>query len=105
MKANVPERPPHDPPLVLTLYVAGDNAYSRRARENLDLLVRDCAASATIHVVDVLESPAMSLDWRIFATPTLVIAGNGGHASLFVGDPRDDEDIRAILVAARESRV
>ncbi|MEO8135018.1 MAG: circadian clock KaiB family protein [Betaproteobacteria bacterium] len=103
MKPNRGSEPPGLPPLILTLYIAGDNAFSQQTQTNLEALVRDCAVAATVSVVDVLESPQLTLKNRIFVTPTLVIAGHRAQESLIVGDPSDSAEVAKILMARRDS--
>lgn len=83
--------------LTLTLYVAGDNGFSRRAKANLDLVLIECAVDATIRLVDVLEHPEEAMARRIFATPALVVASGSKPASLIVGDLSDRERVISIL--------
>ena len=87
-------------PLSLTLYVAGDNAFSRRARSNLDLILVDARLQATIRVVDVLKNPEQAIENRIFATPALVVGAASPSPSLIVGDLSKRDRILSILVGS-----
>ena len=61
------------PPFEFRVYVAGATPLARGAVANLRAL---CLASVgpdhEIHVVDVLEQPALAEDARILATPTVI---------------------------------
>jgi len=83
--------------LTLTLYVAGDNGFSRRTKANLDLVLREVGVSAPIRLVDVLEHPEEAMEQRIFATPALVVASGSKPASLIVGDLSDRDRVASIL--------
>lgn len=84
-------------PLSLTLYVAGDNAFSRRARSNLDLILVDEQLEATVRIVDVLDNPEEAIENRIFATPALIVGAASLSPSLIVGDLSDRDRIVSIL--------
>lgn len=77
-----------DPPVALCLYVAGDSAGSRRAKENLDRLVKRLSPSAEMLVVDVLDDPAAAEAAGILATPTLSLDGSDPPRRI-VGDLSD----------------
>jgi hypothetical protein len=87
-------------PLSLTLYVAGDNAFSRRARSNLDLILDDARLQATIQVVDVLKNPEQAIEKRIFATPALIVGAASPSPSLIVGDLSNRDRILSILLGS-----
>jgi hypothetical protein len=93
--------------LVLTLYVAGDNTFSRQARANLSSIVTGAALGATIRLVDVLQHPEATLEHRIFVTPALV-ATTGGHAPMMIVGDLSDHDrvlrlLRSLAVGVRAS--
>lgn len=70
----------------LTLYVAGDNAFSRQALANLQSIVVDAELSIGVRLIDVLKHPDVALEKRMFVTPALVIAHSSGTESLIIGD-------------------
>ena len=84
--------PGKDGQRVLELYVAGDTLNSRRARENLDVIVQQLDEPTAVTVVDVVKSPKEALARRIFATPSL-ISINGGQKVLIIGDLADREAV------------
>jgi hypothetical protein len=87
-------------PLSLTLYVAGNNPFSRRAKANLDLILVDTGLEATIQVVDVLKEPEQAIENRIFATPALIVGAASLSPSLIVGDLSDRDRIASILLGS-----
>src|SRR4051812_7063744 len=82
--------------LSLTLYVAGDNAFSRIAEANLRSIMLEMQLHAAITTVNVLQHPELTLKKRIFATPALVVS-NGGAESLIVGDFSERDKISGVL--------
>jgi circadian clock protein KaiB len=89
--------------LKLTLYVAGNNAFSRQARANLDGIIRDAGVQldVQVEVIDVLETPEVTLVKRIFITPALLMTNADGVESLIVGDFTRHESITQALQSAR----
>jgi hypothetical protein len=87
-------------PLSLTLYVAGDNAFSRRAKANLDLILVDARLQATIRIVDVLKNPEHAIENRIFATPALIVGAASQSPSLVVGDLSNRDRVLSILLGS-----
>ena len=83
--------------LVLTLYVAGDNAFSRRAQANLQSILAEVGLQVTVNVVDVIKHPELTMEKRIFVTPALVVSGEEGQESLIVGDFRERDKIIRVL--------
>lgn len=90
-------RPRRGGPLRLTLYVAGDNAFSRRAKDNLRTLLAEADIGVRLAVIDVLQDPERALRERIFATPALVVLAAGGRRSLIVGDLSERDKVRSAL--------
>ncbi len=84
-------------PLSLTLYVAGDNAYSRQAKANLDSILADSGVETPVVVVDVLKHPEVTVKNRIFVTPALVVVHTPGSDYLIVGDLTERDKILRIL--------
>jgi hypothetical protein len=78
--------------LVMKLYVAGNNPYSLRALENLEILQAELDCEAAVEIIDVMQSPEIALTEGIFATPALVIR-IGGASMLFVGNLSQRQDI------------
>lgn len=60
-----------DPPLRLCLYVTGDSAGARRARENLNRLLERLPGAVEVEIVDVLEDPGRAETSGVLFTPTL----------------------------------
>jgi len=92
-------RGPHDVALEhlrLELYIAGDTSNSRRARANLEAIVRDLGAPLPVDVIDVFQNPRAAAGRNIFATPSL-IAAYAGHEALIVGDLSNHEAVRTRL--------
>jgi hypothetical protein len=86
--------------LVLTLYVAGDNTFSRQARANLKSIVVSAGLNTTIRVVDVLQHPEMTLKHRIFVTPALVATSGEYPQTMIVGDLSDHDNVVRVLRSA-----
>ena len=87
-------------PLLVTLYVAGDNAYSRQARANLESIIVDAGVETTVRIVDVLMNPQLTLEKRIFVTPALVISKGTGPESLVIGDLAERDKVERLLRSA-----
>lgn len=62
---------PSTSPVRLTLYLAGNDASARRARESLGRISKSLSATVRIEIVDVLENPGRAELAGIIATPTL----------------------------------
>lgn len=75
----------NDSGICLTFYVAGDGPYSRRARDNLSLLLEALPPGVEARVVDVVENPEEALTKAIFTTPALVVEA-GDARWRFIGD-------------------
>ena len=58
-------------PVDLRLYIAGESAGARRARENLSRMSKLLPATARVEIVDVLLEPERAEAAGILATPTL----------------------------------
>lgn len=61
------------PPYEFRLYVAGHTPLARAAVDNLRAVCLACVGpDHEIHVVDVLDHPALAEEARILATPTVI---------------------------------
>ena len=87
-------------PLLVTLYIAGDNAYSRQARANLESILVEAGVETKVRIVDVLVNPQITLEKRIFVTPALVISNGKGPESLVIGDLVEREKVSRLLRSA-----
>ena len=87
--------------LSLTLYVAGDNTFSRRARANLEGIVADMGIVTSVVIIDVLANPELTLTKRIFVTPSLIIRYDIGPEMLIVGDLTDRRKVTTTLCNAQ----
>ncbi len=58
---------------VLRLYVAGQTAHGRRAKNNLEKIADQFLEGlCDIEVIDILETPKLAFEESILVTPTLV---------------------------------
>jgi circadian clock protein KaiB len=96
MMGELEIRTVEQPTLSLNLYVAGNTANSSRAKSNLDAIVAKLDFPYTLQVVDVILSPKLALEKRIFATPSL-ISSYKGHKVLIVGDLSDHDAVLSAL--------
>ncbi|MEO8752885.1 MAG: circadian clock KaiB family protein [Casimicrobiaceae bacterium] len=85
----------------LTLYVAGDNAYSRQAQANLHAIIAASGVQVAVSVIDVLKHPELTLQKRIFTTPALIVTNDGGAESLIIGDLSEREKVARMLFDSR----
>lgn len=83
--------------LSLTLYVAGDNTFSRRAQSNLQSIISDEGLQWEVNIVDVLKHPELTMRKRIFVTPALVVSSDGDPESLIIGDFSEREQVTRLL--------
>jgi circadian clock protein KaiB len=84
-------------PLVLRLYIAGDTASSRRAKQNLHRLRASVASKGwDVEIVDVLSRPDLADKAGIIATPTLSYE-DIHRARRIVGDLSDTKRILKFL--------
>jgi circadian clock protein KaiB len=82
---------------LLRLYISGDTASSRRAKENLSRLrERVLEPRWTIEIVDVLTTPQRAEEAGILATPTLSYDHPGGPKRI-IGDLSDASRILRFL--------
>ncbi len=82
---------------VLKLYVAGVEANSRLARENLKRICDEYLEGRhRIDVVDVLTDFASALKERVFVTPTLILVSPEPRATI-VGNLGDRERVISAL--------
>ncbi len=85
-------------PYRFMLFVAGDETNSALARENLRHIcaeyLRD--GTATITIVDVVEDFQTALDNNVLVTPTLLVEGPRGRATI-VGNLSDIDRILLTL--------
>lgn len=74
---------------LLRLYVAGNSASSRRARQNLERLRASLDSRGwDVETVDVLDRPDLAESARIIATPTLSYE-DASRARRIIGDLSD----------------
>lgn len=88
-----------EPPLQLTLFIAGDSAASRRARVRLAGLLAEAGLSIEPRVVDVLGAPHEAMAQRIFVTPALVVRLQG-QVHTFLGDLAQTDGLLPVLRAS-----
>ena len=85
------------PLYVLRLYVAGHEANSQLARENLRLLCDEYLKDRSlIEEVDVLQDPSSAFQYHILVTPTLVMLKPGPPATV-VGNLADKDRVLKAL--------
>jgi circadian clock protein KaiB len=89
---------------LLRLYISGDTASSRRAKENLARLRENTLGSEwTVDVIDVLTAPQRAEEAGILATPTLSYDHPGGPKRI-IGDLSDASRILRFLgIEAKEA--
>jgi len=85
------------PRLSLTLYVAGDNVYSRIAQANLKSILAEMDLHVRFSTVDVLRHPELTMQKRIFVTPALIVSTDAGVESLIVGDFSNREKVTGMF--------
>ncbi len=67
----------------LQLFVAGDEANSRMAKENLaQLCETHLAGRCTVEIIDVLQDFQAALANNVLVTPTLVVSSSGRLATI-----------------------
>ena len=82
---------------VLRLYIAGNSASSRRARQNLhDLRISLDSEAWGVEIIDVLKNPELAEQAGIIATPTLSYE-HLGRPRRIVGDLGDSKRILEFL--------
>ncbi|MFC7398404.1 circadian clock KaiB family protein [Chelatococcus sp. GCM10030263] len=88
---------------LLRLYISGDTASSRRAKENLSRLRESTLGSRwTVDVIDVLTAPQRAEEAGILATPTLSYDHPAGPKRI-IGDLSDATRILRFLgIEAKE---
>ena len=85
----------------LTLYVAGKEPNSERARENLRT-IREKAGTPAIRVIDVYREFEAALRERIVVTPALVVTtAHPPRRMVFLGTLEDTDAVRAWLDAEK----
>jgi circadian clock protein KaiB len=81
----------------MTLFVAGGEANSRRAKENLiRLSEEELKDGYELDVVDVLENFKAALENHVMVTPTLIVTEPSPGVTI-LGDLRDTRRLRAAL--------
>lgn len=81
----------------MTLFVAGGEANSRRAKENLTRLSEEELKDGyELDVVDVLDDFKAALVNHVMVTPTLIVAEPSPGVTI-LGDLRDTTRLRAAL--------
>ena len=78
--------------LSLTLYISGDSANGRRARDNFGTLLRRLTDTCDAQIVDVLTDPYAAEEARVIATPMLVLTSST-PARRVIGDLSDLEGV------------
>lgn len=88
-----------------TLFVAGDDARSRLARENLNALcAEDLGDACRCTVIDVFEDFEAAAAHNVLITPTLLIKG-ADAVTIVIGDLSDREELwRALRTAGARPR-
>ena len=79
-------------PVPLILYVSGDTANSRRARQNVDLLCGRIEGGCNIDVIDIKADPEAAESHRVLATPMLLLSNNERMCRV-IGDLSDIEQV------------
>lgn len=80
----------------LDLYVAGNTVNSRRAKCNLEFLLKRLETPYTVSVIDVLQTPDRAMKNSIFTTPALILTV-GAKRVLIVGDLNDMDAVLSAL--------
>jgi len=89
---------------LLILFVTGDAPRSRRARANLDRMLRSMGREdLQPHEIDLLQQPQQGLTYSVFATPSLLKTDRQGGGSLLYGDLSDSERLERFLVDLPET--
>jgi circadian clock protein KaiB len=71
----------------LILFITGDAPRSRRARANLaEALQRHGQDPQDAHEIDLVQDPAQTFAYGIFATPALLRTGANGRQKVLYGD-------------------
>lgn len=84
-------------PIRMTLFIAGDEVNSRRARENLARLCeQECKGRCELNVIDVLEDFQAAVEHNVMVTPTLIVTEPPPTVTI-LGDLRDTARLRAAL--------
>lgn len=79
------------------LFVAGDEANSRRARENLERLCADhIPEKCEIKVTDVLVDFQEAIDTRVYVTPALIVNPDESRVTIF-GNLSNTQKVLAAL--------
>lgn len=74
-----------------------ENELTRRARRNLESILKQIDSTIDIEVIDVLQHPESALQSEVYVTPTLIDCGHNGHGRL-IGDFSDAEVVRRFLL-------
>lgn len=84
----------------LVLFVTGDAPRSRRARANLARALEDLGTTARPREIDLVEEPAESLRYGVFATPALLHLGEDGPEGVLYGDLSESAHLQRFLADA-----
>jgi circadian clock protein KaiB len=96
LMSEMENRKAEAPTISLDLYVAGSTANSCRAKLNLESIVAKLNFPYTLQVVDVIQSPKLAWERRIFATPSLILTFRA-QKILIVGDLSDHDAVLSAL--------
>lgn len=90
--------------VVFQLFVAGDEAHSRTAMDNLEAI---CEVYLTgrheIEVVDVLERAHVALESKIFVTPALIKLSPGTQCTIYGNLSEKEKVIQALGLSGASS--
>ena len=80
------------------LFVVGTEPNSLRARENLENICADYlrVGNCTVTVVDILQDFQTALDNNVLVTPTLIVKGPRGNATI-IGNLSDVDRIVTVF--------
>lgn len=81
----------------LTLFVTGDAPRSRRARANLAEALAQFGLSLETQEIDLVDDPAQSLTYGIFATPALLRTSPGAQPEVLYGDLSEPKALERFL--------
>ena len=82
-------------PLRMILFIAGGEANSLRAKENLDrLCVEEPEFKCELEIIDVLSDFQSAMEHNVMVTPTLIVTEPLPGITI-LGDLRDTERLRA----------
>jgi circadian clock protein KaiB len=86
-----------EPEYRMTLFVAGDEPNSRKARTNIIALCdAELGGRCELRIVDVLEEFAEAASSGVVVTPTLLVHAPGPESTV-IGSLEDEEKLRTAL--------